>query len=370
MKKSQLTLVFLTSTFLMGCDNFSTSINLPNHEEYQEQIEMISKHVNGVKKIESILENYSVESSEQINEVGIKAIFKVFDSSEVISSYGYFIETKGYNDGINYLLVIDDKEEIIIGFEVISHNETQNGTYGARLLDSPEFAFQFRGINFEEVDSKVDFVAGSTAAHTLRGVKNSVKKVCDFHNKIVLGKAESVNLSSSEMDLLGLKDGYIIKNQTEKFVATLKDKVSSKVFDRIINVEVAEKKNYTKIYNYFDVEDGEGKVKQYGYIVEGQYNCEVTSGRREWKKHKFVFMFDTNEQNVKVIIVSSDTNDSKQSYINDWIIGSFNGQTVSEINNNFLEDKIDRVAGVTFTSSQLLSDMKLVVDAHLRAFGN
>ena len=81
-------------------------------------------------------------------------------------------------------------------------------------------------------------------------------------------------------------------------------------------------------------------------------------------------MFDTNEQNVKVIIVSSDTNDSKQSYINDWIIGSFNGQTVSEINNNFLEDKIDRVAGVTFTSSQLLSDMKLVVDAHLRAFGN
>ena len=43
-------------------------------------------------------------------------------------------------------------ENKILGFKVISHNETNSGSYGGPLLNSPEFATQFVGISFDDVE--------------------------------------------------------------------------------------------------------------------------------------------------------------------------------------------------------------------------
>jgi hypothetical protein len=81
-------------------------------------------------------------------------MYEVSDSNGV-AAYGYLAEVTGYNPGINFLLVVDNDESKILGFSVVSHSETNSGTYGGPLLNSPEFAAQFTNISFDEVASEI-----------------------------------------------------------------------------------------------------------------------------------------------------------------------------------------------------------------------
>lgn len=324
-------------------------------------IELMSTIVDDVKNAESVLENYDTAKAA---EKGVKNMYEVSDSNGV-TAYGYLAEVTGYNPGINFLLVVDNDESKILGFSVVSHSETNSGSYGGPLLNSPEFAAQFKDISFDEVASEVDFVAGSTAKVTLNAVKAGVDNVISFHKQAVLGDTDDgINLTSTERKALGLPEGYVMTDKTEEFKTTLKGKVSSNVYNNIMNDA------NIGILNYVEIKDASGNVKSYAYVAEGKYNCEVEHGSRAWQTHKFVVTFDSNGNNVKVIIVKS--TDSLGAIGKDsldqmkWVAQSYNGKSVSEI----LGSDIDFVAGSTFTSNAFRDHMSFVLDAHNRAYGN
>ena len=120
--------------------------------------------------------------SSKVEKAGIKNMYEVSGNSGV-TAYGYLAEVNGYNPGINFLLVLSANESKILGFEVVSHSETNSGTYGGPLLNSPEFAAQFTNITFDDVATEVDFVAGSTAKVTMSAVKTGVDNVISFHKQ-------------------------------------------------------------------------------------------------------------------------------------------------------------------------------------------
>ena len=334
-------------------------------------IESLKKIVDDVKDAQPILEGYEAEPVEK---AGLKNMYRVVNSSEEVTAYGYLAEVNGYNPGINFMLVIDAKEPLILGFEVVSHSETNSGSYGGPLLNSPEFAAQFKGLTFDQVASEVDFVAGSTAKVTLSAVLNGVDKVISFHKEQILGEEGStVELSSAELAALKLPEGYVLEDQTELFKEALKAKVTANMYNKIINVEVKDKTQYTKIYNYVAMKDAAGEVKGYAYVAEGQYNCEVEHGNRAWQKHKFVVMFNVDGTNAQVIVVNS--SDSlgaieKGEVLNDWINASFNGQSMAQLNTAFTNQEVEKVVGASYTTSYFLSDLSTVVNAHSRAYGN
>ena len=335
-------------------------------------IELMSTIIDDVKNAESVLENYDTTKAA---EKGVKNMYEVSDSNGV-AAYGYLAEVTGYNPGINFLLVVDNDESKILGFSVVSHSETNSGTYGGPLLNSPEFAAQFTNISFDEVASEVDFVAGSTAKVTLNAVKAGVDNVISFHKQAVLGETDDgINLTSTERKALGLPEGYVMTDKTEEFKETLKGKVSANVYKNIMEQEVVEKKEYTKIWNYIEITDASGKVKGHAYVAQGNYNCEVEHGKKSWQEHKFVFMFDENASNVKVVVVKSTdslgatTMDPKA--IDNWLDANYNGKSVSEINAVLSSDKgIDFIHGATFTSTYLRNHISFIINAHTRAYGN
>lgn len=333
-------------------------------------IDLMSGIVPDISNAEPVLEKYDVAKAESL---GVKNMYEVSDSKGVCA-YGYLAEVTGYNPGINFLLVLDDTDSIIVGFSVVSHQETNSGSYGGPLLNSPDFAAQFTGIGFDEVGSKVDFVAGSTAKVTMGAVKAGVDNVISFHKQAVLGETDDgINLTSTERQMLGLAEGSVMTDKTEEFDSTLKSKVSKNVYENIMKVEVQEATEYLKIWNYIEITDAAGSVKGHAYIAEGQYNCEVEHGSRAWQKHKFVFMFDENESNTKIVVVN--TTDSLGAIGKDsldkmnWITQNFNGKTVTEVNSALSNNNVDYVAGSTFTTKALRANISAVVNAHIRAYG-
>jgi Na+-translocating ferredoxin:NAD+ oxidoreductase RnfG subunit len=334
-------------------------------------IDLMSGIVEDISNAEPVLEKYDVAKAES---VGVKNMYEV-SNSQGVCAYGYLAEVTGYNPGINFLLVLDDTEPIIVGFSVVSHQETNSGSYGGPLLNSPDFASQFTGIGFDEVGSKVDYVAGSTAKVTMGAVKAGVDNVISFHKQAVLGETDDgINLTSTERQMLGLAEGSVMTDKTEEFKTTLKGKVSANVYKNIMEQEVVEKKEYTKIWNYIEIADAKGTVKGHAYVVQGNYNCEVEHGKKSWQEHKFVFMFDENGANVNVVVVNSTdslgatTMDSKA--IENWLDANYNGKTVTQINDILSgEGGIDFIHGATFTSTYLRNHIGHVINAHTRAYG-
>ena len=328
-------------------------------------IDLMSSIVENITNAEEVLENYDTEKAESL---GVKNMYEVSDDKGV-TAYGYLAEVTGYNPGINFLLVLDSEESVIVGFSVVSHSETNSGSYGGPLLNSPEFAAQFKGITFDDVASEVDFVAGSTAKVTLGAVKTGVDNVISFHKQAIFGETDDgINLTSTERKALGLPEGYTMSDKTEDFKTTLKGKVSDNVYNNIMNDA------NISILNYVEINDANGANKGHAYVAEGKYNCEVEHGSRAWQTHKFVFMFDENEANTKVVIVK--TTDSLGAIDKEsldqmaWVANNFNGKTVAEVNNALSNGEVDFVAGSTFTSNAFRDHISLVADAHSRAYGN
>lgn len=334
-------------------------------------IDLMSGIVEDISNAEPVLEKYDVAKAESL---GISNMYEVSDSKGV-TAYGYLAEVTGYNPGINFLLVLDNVEQTILGFEVVSHSETNSGSYGGPLLNSPDFAAQFTNISFDDVASEVDFVAGSTAKVTLNAVKTGVDNVISFHKQAIFGETDDgINLTSTERKALGLAEGDTMTDKTEDFKSSLKANTSANKYDSIINVEAADGARYTKIWNYIEITDASGSVKGHAYVVEGQYNCEVEHGKRAWQKHKFVLMFDANGANTNLVVVN--TTDSLGAIGKDsldkmaWVVESFNGKTMAQINDAIAADEIDNIKGASYTTPYFKEDVTTVVDAHLRAYGN
>lgn len=340
------------------------------YNKNKEAFDLLGGIITDMTGVEEVLADYD---SSKVEKAGIKNMYEVSGNSGV-TAYGYLAEVNGYNPGINFLLVLSANESKILGFEVVSHSETNSGTYGGPLLNSPEFAAQFTNITFDDVATEVDFVAGSTAKVTMSAVKTGVDNVISFHKQEIFGEVDDgINLTGTERKMLELSEGYVMTDMSEDFKNNLKANVSNNFYNKLINVEAAEKTQYMKIWNYIEIKDAAGNIKGHAYVAEGQYNCEVEHGNRAWQKHKFVVMFDENGGNIKVVVVNS--SDSlgaigKGNLLNELIEENFNGKTMSQLNQDLASQKVDKIAGASYTTSYFLNDITTVVDAHSRAYGN
>lgn len=342
-------------------------------------IDLLSGIVTDISNAEPVLEKYDVAKAE---ELGITNMYEVSDSKGV-TAYGYLAEVTGYNPGINFLVVLDNEEQTILGFEVVSHSETNSGSYGGPLLNSPDFAAQFTNISFDDVATEVDFVAGSTAKVTLSAVKTGVDNVISFHKQAIFGETDDgINLTSTERKALGLPEGYTMTDKTEDFKTALQGNTSSNMYNKILTA--------LSLLNYIEITDASGAVKGHAYIVEGSYSCDTPEdtngngvidgednhGVRTKQSYKFVFQFDENGANTKLTIVNSSDSmgailpEGKPSITEHEWVNVFNGKTVDELNSALGNEEIDYIHGATFTSQKIREHMTSIVDAHARAYGN
>ena len=378
MKIKKIFICLISTMLLSSCDMFNeilsdlpsnigqivSGISRPGEDDNKESVsdeiyEIIEKYE---KNVDSV---YKV-SDDEASENSINAIYKIEDEDKVPTAYAYDVDMVGYYPGIKCLVILDMEENIILGLEVYSHNETNGGTYGAVLLNSPEFAKQFERLPFDQVDTEVDFVAGSTARITLNGVKNGVNNIISFHKEHILGEEKiDVELTGVELDKLKKDNDYTIIDKTEWYKKEMENKVTAARYAGIFN-----KQEYgTNFLNYIEVNDltkGETKI---GYIMERKYNCEVEHGNRAWQKHKIVLLIDSTEA-VEVIIVSStDSLDSigKEGLLDSWVDENVNGKSISTLTKLF-ENEIDYEAGATFTMKTLIEDIKYILDIHYIMF--
>lgn len=333
-------------------------------------IDLLSGIVTDIVDAPSVIDDYD---EEMVKKAGITNIYEVVDGSGVCG-YGYQAEVAGYNPGITFLLVLDNEEYKILGFNVISHAETNSGTYGGPLLNSPEFAAQFTNISFDDVASEVDYVAGSTAKVTLGAVKSGVDNVIAFHKQAIFGEADDgINLTSTERKALGLAEGAVMTDITEEFATNLKANVSANMYDKIMNVEAVASTQYTKIWNFVQIADASGNVTGNAIVASGSYNCEVEHGKRAWQEHKFVVMFDTNGANTKVVVVKTTDSlgavDIESLDKNSWVNDNFNGKTMVDLNRQLANGEIDKISGASYTTPYFIGDISTVIDAYIRAYG-
>ena len=331
-----------------------------------EAISLMSEIVPEIKSAPSVYSKYETEDK-KLSKIGVTNLYQAKDANDQVIGYGYLANITAYQPDLKFIIVLDDEESLIKGFKVISHKETNSGKYGGPLLNSPEFAAQFTNLEFDDLSSGVDFVAGSTAKITLSAVKNGVDRILSFHKEVFFGEAaSSVDLTSDELNKLGLPEGYVLEDKTEEFKTTLKGKVSANMYNSTMET--------LGLLNFVETKDAAGNVKGHGYIVEGKYNCEVEHGSRAWQTYKFVFMFDENDANTKLVIVASGDSlgaiDKPSIDQQPWVAENFNGKTVAEINEALANDEVDFISGATFTSNAIKAHMASVVSAHTRAYGS
>lgn len=332
------------------------------YNKNKEAIDKIQVVLPEITNAEPVLEKYD---SAKASKKGIQNIYEVTDNTGVVA-YSYLASAYGYKDGLTFLTVISAEDEVILGVQIVSNNET--GNIGGALLKDEAFIQQFTNISFDSIYTDVDGKQGATM--TLNGLINGLESVISFHKQELLGEEEvndGVNLNGRERKALGLPEGYTMTDKTEEFKTTLKSKVSDNVYKKIMNDESI------KILNYIDIKDASSTIKGHAYVAEGKYNCEVEHGNRAWQNHKFVIMFDENQANVQVVIVGSTDSMSAIDKVsiskNPWVSESFNGKTISELVTALENEEIDTISGATFTSSYVRDHVSFVIDAHTRAYG-
>ena len=334
------------------------------YNKNKEAFDLLGGIITNMSGVEEVKDDFNAK---KVEKAGIKNIYEV-ESNRKVSAYGYLAEVNGYNPGINFLLVLSASENTILGFEVVSHSETNSGTYGGPLLNSPEFAAQFTNISFDDVATEVDFVAGSTAKTTLAAVKTGVDNVISFHKQEIFGEVDDgINLTSTERKMLELPEGHIMTDKSEDFKTALKAKTSENKYKDILE--------NLGLLNFVEITDASGTTKGHAYVVEGKYNCEVEHGNRAWQTYKLVFMFDENAANTKLVIVNSKDSlgaiqvDSISKPNHSWVVENFNGKTVAEINAALSNSEVDYIVGATFTSKAVRDNVSAILDAHSRAYG-
>ncbi len=330
----------------------------------KEAFDLLGTIVPSMDSVESVVDTFDAD---KVSAAKISNIYAISEDNKV-TSYGYQAEVTGYNtqSGIKFVLVLSATEEVIIGFDVISHNETNSGTYGGPLLNSPDFAAQFKNLAFDDVATEVDYVAGSTAKITLNAVLTGVDNVISFHKTEIFGTEEStISLTSAELAMLNLTEGQTLVDKTEDFKTALKGNVSENAYNKTMQ--------NLGLLNYVDIVDADNSVKGHAYIVEGSYSCEVEHGQRKTQTYKLVFQFDNNFENTKVTIVNSTDSmgaiDLPSIAENPWLSENFNGFTVAELKNSLSNSEVDKITGATFTSNKIIAQMSAVVNAHSNAYG-
>ena len=327
------------------------------YNKNKEAIDKIQVVLPEINNAEPVLEKYD---SAKASKKGIQNIYEVKDNTGVVA-YGYLSSTYGYNDGLTFLTVISAEDEVILGVQIVSNNETSN--IGGALLKDEAFIQQFTNISFDSIYTDVDGKQGATT--TLNGLINGLESVISFHKQELLGEEEvndGVNLNGRERKALGLPEGSTMTNKTEEFKTTLKSKTSANAYNQIMN-----DKN-VKIIQYIEIKDASGTVTDYGYIVEGKYGCELAHGERTTQTHKFVFMVNANDGKTKTVFVTpghslgtAGITGVFEPFVND----NFNGLTAQEI----LDSKVEFVAGATFTTNAVKDHLVFIADAHVRAYG-
>ena len=337
--------------------------------------ELISGIIPDVTLLESVYEQYDTTKAATL---GVTNMYTV-DRTSGDTVYGYLAEVTGYNPGINFLLVVNN--ENILGFSVVSHQETNSGTYGGPLLNSPEFAAQFKDIPFDSVGSEVDFVAGSTAKTTLNAVKTGVANVVKYHKQAILGEADDgIALTPDERKMLELPEGQTMTDKTQDFKDALKANTKENKYKEILGT--------LKLINYLEFTDASGAVKGHAYVVEGSYSCDTPEdtngngvidgednhGVRTTQTYKFAFKFDENGANTKIVIIASSDSmgailpEGKPSITEHEWVNVFNNTTIDALNSALAKEEIDYIHGATFTSQKIREHMTTIVDAHTRAY--
>lgn len=349
------------------------------YNKNKEAFDLLGGIVTDMTGVEEVLADYD---SNKLAKAGIKNMYEVSGNSGV-TAYGYLAEVNGYNPGINFLLVLSASENKILGFEVVSHSETNSGTYGGPLLNSPEFAAQFTNISFDDVATSIDYVAGSTAKVTMSAVKTGVDNVIAFHRYEVFGEVDDgINLTATERKMLNLAEGYVMEDKSEEFKTNLKANTSDNKYKSILNA--------LNLLNYVEIKDATGVVKGHAYVVENSYSCDTPQdsngngvidnddnhGVRTTQTYKLVFMFDENKENTKLIVVNS--TDSMGAILpeglpsiteHEWI-NTFNGLSISELSTAYENSSVDYIVGATFTSQKIREHIGVIVDAQVRAYND
>jgi Na+-translocating ferredoxin:NAD+ oxidoreductase RnfG subunit len=304
----------------------------------------------------------------------VKNKYKVSSVKEVIKdndtyAYAYQVSSVGKNAGIEMLVILDADEQKVLKVKVLSQSET--GEYWDKVVANNVVA-SFEGLGFDDLTSVTDAKIGATLS--VNGIAAGIENAISFQKYEILGEVDDgINLSGTERKKLGLPEGYTMTDKTEEFKATLKSKVSENYYNGTINVKAEPQTEYIRILNYIEIKDSSGAVVNYAYVAEGQYNVEGADGARLWQLFKFLFMFDTNGANTKVVVVkTTDTLsavDIPSLDVNPWVSENFNGKTVAQLIDELGTDKIDKLTGAT-TTAYFIAHMAVVIDAHNKAYGN
>lgn len=97
--------------------------------------------------------------------------------------YVYEITTKGFSDGLEFLLFVYADRESIAGIRILNHSETPE--YGGKVLDDVAYLSTFfEASNDQLLNLGIDQVAGAT--RTIRGLESAVQEVIAYHyNEVV-----------------------------------------------------------------------------------------------------------------------------------------------------------------------------------------
>ncbi len=97
--------------------------------------------------------------------------------------YVYQATTKGFSDGLEFLLFAYSDRESIAGIRILNHNETPE--YGGKVLDDTTYLSTFFDVlNEQIINLGIDQVAGATM--TIQGLEKAVQEVIAFHYNVVI----------------------------------------------------------------------------------------------------------------------------------------------------------------------------------------
>jgi Na+-translocating ferredoxin:NAD+ oxidoreductase RnfG subunit len=97
--------------------------------------------------------------------------------------YVYQTTTKGFSDGLEFLLFVYADTQAVAGIRILNHNETPE--YGGKVLDDESYLLQLEEASNEILLSNgIDQVAG--ASITVRGLQTAIQQVIEYHNDEVV----------------------------------------------------------------------------------------------------------------------------------------------------------------------------------------
>ena len=279
---------------------------------------------------------------------------------EEVYAYAYQVAGSGRNGDIVMMVILSAKEQKILNLKVLSQSET--GDYWSKI-ESNNVLANFKDLPFDNLTSVSDLKIGATVS--LTGVVDGVQKAIKFHKENILGEESTgIELTDGEITKLGLLEGQTLADGNETFVNKLKantDKYES-ILDKMGFIQ------------FIEIKGASAETVGYIYVVEDVYNCEVADHQRADQKFKLAYMFDNEWKNSKLVVLSSSDsmadmpNPQPALGDNEWM-NQFNGLSMSDLS-AAVGGAEDKISGATFTSTAIKNNIKAVVNAHTRAFGN